>query len=202
MDAKSEIRREMRSKRKALTSEERALASGVICQKLISDRRITGALSRECGALAVYLASKDEIDLDDFIAGMLERGVDVVAPRWNGEAYDLARLKSLSEEDLRLGPMSIREPAEADIVKPADVTVWIVPGLAFTASGSRLGFGGGWYDRFLSLSRRGALKIGVAHAFQLVEELPEEPHDIRLDRIITDMMDIWPARACASINTA
>ncbi len=186
MDVKSAIRREMRSKRKALTSEERTLASGVICQKLLNDNRIMGALSKEGGALAVYLASKDEIDLSDFISTMLDCGVDVVSPRWNGEVYDLARLKNLADEDLRLGPMSIREPAEADIVKPADVSVWIVPGLAFTANGSRLGYGGGWYDRFLSHSCKGSLKIGVAHAFQLVEELPEEPHDIRLDRIVTD----------------
>ncbi len=190
MDVKSAIRREMRSKRKALTSEERALASGVIRQKLLSDRRIMETLSKQGGALAVYLSSKEEIDLDDFIAGMFKRGVDVVAPHWNGETYDLARLKSLSDDDLRLGPMSIREPAEADIVKPADVSVWIVPGLAFTASGSRLGYGGGWYDRFLTSSCRGSLKIGVAHAFQLVEELPEEPHDIRLDRIVTDCTNL------------
>ena len=49
------------------------------------------------------------------------------------------------------GPMNILEPAEADIVKPADVEVWVIPGLAFTKDGKRLGYGGGWYDRLLAV---------------------------------------------------
>ena len=98
---------------------------------------------------------------------MLDRGVKVVAPRWNGKTYELSRLKRLAECDLRRGPMGILEPAEAKIVKPSEVAAWIVPGLAFTANAK--GF-----------------KIGVAHDFQIVENLPHEPHDIRLIRIVTD----------------
>ena len=49
------------------------------------------------------------------------------------------------------GPMNILEPAEADIVKPADVEVWVIPGLAFTKDGKRLGYGDGWYDRLLAV---------------------------------------------------
>ncbi|MCR5413941.1 MAG: 5-formyltetrahydrofolate cyclo-ligase [Kiritimatiellae bacterium] len=177
----------MRAKRKALAPEERANASSAICRKLLDDQTIAEKLSGREGALAVYLASKEEIDLADFIAVMIERGADVVSPRRNGGAYELARLKSLSERDLRYGPMNIREPAEADIVEPGDVSVWIVPGLAFTNDGKRLGYGGGWYDRLLSASRKNSLKLGVAFDFQLVDDLPSEPHDRRLDRIVTDI---------------
>ena len=79
--------------------------------------------------------------------------------------------------------MNILEPAEAEIVSPLEVAAWIVPGLAFTRDGRRLGYGGGWYDRLLASARKGSLKIGVAHEFQVVEDLPHEPHDIRLDRL-------------------
>ena len=184
-ETKDAIRRRMREMRKALTPEKREQALKTVCGKLIRDGVIADKVgpSGHGEPLAVYLASPDEIDLSDFISKMLRRGVNVVAPRWNGETYELARLKSLSDGDLRRGPMNILEPAEAETVDPADIAVWIIPGLAFTDDGRRLGYGGGWYDRLLASARKGSLKIGVAHEFQIVGELPREPHDISLDRI-------------------
>lgn len=175
----------MRALRRALSTEERERTSKSICAKLGSDNAIidaTGPLAGG-GAVAVYLASPDEIDLSDFIREMLNRGVDVVSPRWNGETYELARLRGLSEGDLRRGPMNILEPAESEIVNPSEVAVWIVPGLAFTKDGRRLGYGGGWYDRLLGSARENALKIGVAYEFQILDDLPCEPHDIMLNYI-------------------
>ena len=176
----------MRAQRRALTPEERERASKVICAKLIYDGNISVAVDpfEGGGAVAVYLATPDEIDLSDFIREMLDRGVKVVAPRWNGKTYKLVRLKSLSEGDLRRGPMGILEPKASRIVKPSKVAAWIVPGLAFTIHGDRLGYGGGWYDRLMSNAK--GFKIGVAHEFQIVENLPREPHDIQLIRIVTD----------------
>lgn len=185
-ETKDDIRRRMRAIRRALAPEERERAAKVICAKLIDDDLISVAADpfEGGGAVAVYLASPDEIDLSEFILEMLERGVKVVAPRWNGETYELAKLKSLSEGDLRHGPMNILEPAEAEIVRPSEVAAWIVPGLAFTIRGDRLGYGGGWYDRLMADAK--GFKIGVAHEFQIVKNLPHEPHDIPLIRIVTD----------------
>ena len=64
------------------------------------------------------------------------------------------------------------------------VDVWLVPGLAFTRNGKRLGHGGGWYDRLLADAPKDALKIGIAHAFQVVDDLPGEPHDILLSKVV------------------
>lgn len=188
MTSKNDIRSIMRSRRKALAPAVRERASETICEKLIQDSSIAAAVDPidGAGALAVYLASDEEIDLSRLVDNMLGRGVTVVSPRWNGESYDLARLRSLAERDMRRGPMHILEPAEADVADPKEVAAWIVPGLAFTTDGKRLGYGGGWYDRLLSAARSGSLKIGVAHGFQVVGDLPSEPHDIRLDRIVTD----------------
>jgi 5-formyltetrahydrofolate cyclo-ligase len=72
---------------------------------------------------------------------------------------------------------------------PPDSTrpdVVIVPGIAFTAAGDRLGQGGGWYDRFLVGIRDDCVTIGVGFEPQLVDELPTEPHDVVLDLVITD----------------
>jgi 5-formyltetrahydrofolate cyclo-ligase len=116
---------------------------------------------------------------------MLARDVTVVSPRWNGETYELAKLKGLSERHLRRGPMNILEPAEAELVEPSDIAVWIVPGLVFTQDGKRIGYGGGWYDRLLA-GAKSSVKIGVAHEFQIVDDLPHEPHDIQLTCVVTD----------------
>ena len=183
---KGDLRQEMRARRRAVSANERAKASAAICAKLAARADADVFLNPlETGSpVAVYLASRDEIDLRAYIEKLLRRGCKVVAPRWNGETYDLAVLKGLDAERLRRGPMGILEPAEAEIVQPQDVFVWIVPGLAFTRDGRRLGYGGGWYDRFLAAAPKDAVKLGVAYSFQIVDDLPAEPHDIPLTAII------------------
>ena len=75
-------------------------------------------------------------------------------------------------------PESDVEPTWPDLV--------IVPGLAFTADGARLGQGGGWYDRFLSAVRSDCTTIGVCFSEQVVDALPVEPHDVAVDHVVTD----------------
>ena len=82
--------------------------------------------------------------------------------------------------------MGILEPAGAEIVPPKDVGTWLVPGLAFTRDGKRLGYGGGWYDRLLAEASEDAPKYGIAHAFQILDDLPSEPHDILLSGVVDD----------------
>ena len=183
---KDEIRRAMRERRRALTPEARRAASEIICAKLAADTNIGLRIDPLDGGspIAVYLASPQEIDLSPFIRKILESGVKVVAPRWNGETYELAVLKGLDDAHLRKGPMGILEPAEAEIVSPKAVGVWLIPGLAFTRNGKRLGYGGGWYDRLLADAPKDAWKIGIAHAFQIADDLPSESHDILLSKVI------------------
>lgn len=64
--------------------------------------------------------------------------------------------------------------------------VVIVPGLAFTADGRRLGQGGGWYDRFLAARRQDCVAVGVGFREQLLESVPTEQHDVVLDLVVTD----------------
>ncbi|HUF97333.1 MAG TPA: 5-formyltetrahydrofolate cyclo-ligase [Ilumatobacter sp.] len=80
---------------------------------------------------------------------------------------------------------SVLLPEDDPLPHATTVDVVIVPGLAFTIEGDRLGQGGGWYDRFLSGLRPEAVTIGVAFAPQIVDALPVEPHDIRVDHVIT-----------------
>ena len=82
---------------------------------------------------------------------------------------------------------SARAEVAAGADRPGDCsTLSSCPGLAFTADGRRLGQGGGHYDRFLPRLRAGCVTIGAAFAEQLVDDLPTEPHDVRLDLVVTD----------------
>ncbi|MBR1586893.1 MAG: 5-formyltetrahydrofolate cyclo-ligase [Kiritimatiellae bacterium] len=183
---KAVLRRAMKARRRELAADEKSAADAVICEKLKA-RTDIGEMVDPHGfgrPLAVYLASQDEIDIDSCVEHMLRAGVKVVVPRWNGETYELARLNGLDEKNLRRGPMGIREPIDADVVSPKDVHAWIVPGLAFTRDGKRLGYGGGWYDRLLASAPEGAVKIGVAYSFQIADDLPSEPHDIPLADVV------------------
>ncbi len=187
---KGDVRREMRARRRTISAEERAEASAVICAKLAARTDVLLDPLETNSPVAVYLASRDEIDLAAYIGELLRNGRRVIAPRWNGETYDLAVLKGLDERHLRRGPMGILEPVDAEIVQPQEVFVWIVPGLAFTRDGRRLGYGGGWYDRFLAAAPKNAVKLGVAYSFQIVEDLPVEPHDVPLTAIVDEAADL------------
>lgn len=182
----------MRERRGALTPEARRAASAALSKRLfVTDRDLGKAISKK-GPIAVYLASKEEIDLTDFISAALSFGCVLVAPRWNGTEYELVRIENL--EMLVKGPHGILEPPAGPVVRPRDVRAWLVPGLAFTRKGGRLGYGGGWYDRLLCKVPKRVPKIGIAYAFQLVDELPAEPHDIRLTFVVScdDLADVKP----------
>lgn len=69
-------------------------------------------------------------------------------------------------------------------VEPSAVDVVVVPGVAFTVDGRRLGQGGGWYDRFLAGVRSDALVVGVGFAAQIVDGIPVEPHDVTMDLVV------------------
>jgi 5-formyltetrahydrofolate cyclo-ligase len=74
----------------------------------------------------------------------------------------------------------------APIVAPESVDLFLVPGLAFTAAGARLGRGGGYYDRLLPLRRAASTALGVCFALQIVAAIPREPHDQVVDAVVTE----------------
>lgn len=188
---KDEIRSKMRARRKSVSPEVRALAGKELSKRLLKENREFGAVLAEKGLIAVYLASKEEIDLSEFITAALSGGCELVAPRWNGTDYELVHLDDLNT--LVKGPHGILEPPKGEVMRPEDVRAWLVPGLAFTKEGGRLGYGGGWYDRLLDKASANSPKIGIAYDFQLVNELPSEPHDVRL----TDIVSFDASQKCA-----
>lgn len=153
--AKKLLREEMKRRRAAVPAEERARKSGELCRKL-------AALAGDAKTVCCYRALATELDLSEFIDGCRGRGVEVVFPESDGG-----------------------RPASYSVPESGRVDLWICPGLAFTAGGGRVGFGGGWYDRFLAAAAPGSRAYGVAYAFQVVESVPQGPHDRLLDGVVT-----------------
>ena len=88
------------------------------------------------------------------------------------------------ESRLELGSFHIEEPTGDNVVNPEDIELIVVPAVAYDRKGNRLGRGKGFYDRLLQTTK--ATKVGIGYEFQLVDEVPVEPHDVGVDIIITE----------------
>jgi 5-formyltetrahydrofolate cyclo-ligase len=128
-----------------------------------------------------YAPIKQEVDTTGMISLAL-REKTVCLPVVRGG--EIVPVEVEDESWLARGRFGIIEPRAGNPVDAKDIDVVIVPGIGFDVRGNRLGYGRGYYDRFLKTAR--AAKIGLAYDFQVVEALPVHDHDVRVDRIITE----------------
>jgi 5-formyltetrahydrofolate cyclo-ligase len=187
-EEKRALRRVVRAARDARSPAQRAAASRAVAARLAALPELAAARR-----LVAYAATPREVDLDDWLRQRLADGTELYLPWVAADARDgpgvrLARVTDLAE--LAPGWRGLREPRHAageQGVDPAVADAAVVPGLAFDPQGMRLGQGGGHLDRLLAALRPGALVVGVAFDVQVVDgPLPEEPHDVRMDIVVTE----------------
>lgn len=130
--------------------------------------------------ILIYHSLPDELDTRRFLDKWKNRK-KFFLPRVNGVNLEILPYE---ESRLEIGSFHIEEPSGDELHPVEEIEVIIVPGVAFDRKGHRLGRGKGYYDRLLQTAA--ATKIGVGYEFQLVEEIPVEPHDVRMDIIITE----------------
>jgi len=178
MLSKAAIRNEIRAARDALGGQPRSDASQAICERLLALPAI-----RDAKSWLVYVSTRSEVQTHDLIRTLLARGNVVTAPLVTGPERMIAcRIGSF--EELRLGEFGILEPPRGDPYLEF-IEVCVCPGLAFTERGERLGWGQGYFDRYLG-AQPPELAIGVAYECQIIAELPQEIHDRRMDFVITE----------------
>jgi 5-formyltetrahydrofolate cyclo-ligase len=136
--------------------------------------------------ILAYLPLAQEVDLQNLMRGWIEEGKTVCVPvaNWEDNTMQAVLLTSMEPEALIESKHGLREPKERFFVPTELIDIVLVPGLAFDASGGRLGRGGGFYDRFLARTRP-PMSIGVAFDEQMVDRLHLDPHDILLTAIAT-----------------
>lgn len=129
--------------------------------------------------ILMYHSLPDELQTIAFLKKWSSRK-KFFLPRVNGVNLDIL---PYDQTRLELGSFQIEEPTGDDLTDPSEIELIIVPAVAFDRNGNRLGRGKGFYDRLLQTTS--ATKIGVGYDFQLIEEIPAEPHDIPMDMVIT-----------------
>lgn len=173
---KRDARRAIRSEIAKLSTEEKAALSSQIFSKIATSKEI-----EQAAVVALFIALSDEPQTTDFIERLLSQNKRIVVPRIEGEKMEFYDIS----DGVAVGAFGIMEPIATVPVKPSEIDVMIVPGVAFTRNGARLGRGKGFYDKYLSHNNFRACTIGVCYPCQLVENLPTEEHDRRLDLVVS-----------------
>lgn len=176
---KGEIRQSMQDKRWAMAEVLRGKAAQAIMKRILGMPSVAEAVRIFC-----YVSRPPEVDTWELIAALLDRGKEVYCPRMlSGDTMEAVRIDDI--QDLKRSKFGIFEPlTNQDTAAAEEMDVALVPGLAFDRKGTRLGYGKGYYDRFL---RDGdIIKIGIGYAIQIVDTLPEAPHDMGMDMVVTE----------------
>ena len=166
----------MRQLNRALDSRQRLRASAAIFSAV---ERLPEF--RAARTVAVFAALPDEPATDEVLARWASTR-RVVLPRVEGDAM---RFYACRPDALVFGAFGILEPQGERPCPAGEIDLVVCPGVAFTADGRRLGRGRGYYDRYLGDPAFRGFRVGVCYAHQLVDALPVEPHDVRMDRVIT-----------------
>lgn len=177
---KDEIRHAMKAKLTALEPMEYRRLNTLIRQQFLQL-----PIVRYSRRIMLYYSINYEVETVSIIQELLNQGKEIAlpacAPRKN---LLVGRIKDIKE--LVKGKFGLWEPSLAGpTIDPSDLDLIIVPGLAFDCQGFRLGYGAGYYDRFLI--KTSALKIGLAYDFQIIPSLPVESFDIPVDTVLTPL---------------
>lgn len=157
--------------------------------KKINNRFLSLPQLEDSRKIMAYASMRKEIETFDLMEELLDRGFLLYLPYTRKDIIDLgtAQINDLNS-DLKEGVYGVQEPVarlREDEV-PADLDLIIVPGACFTTNGYRIGYGGGYYDSFLSKHANSALKIGFCYERFIVDSIPVEEHDVPVDLIITE----------------
>ena len=184
MQDKATVRHGILAARDAIARDERLVKSSAIGLKLVEQAEYIGS-----GTILFYLNFRSEAATRTIIDAALTAGKKVLLPKVDRKAHRLRlfEVKDLGA-DLEAGYMGIYEPMEsvARPASPEEADLVIMPGVGFDTSGRRLGYGGGYYDRLIETLRPDAKLIALAFDAQVVDEIPAEEHDKKVDKIITE----------------
>ncbi|MBD5206722.1 MAG: 5-formyltetrahydrofolate cyclo-ligase [Bacteroidales bacterium] len=170
---KNEIRRKIKAMRNLLLETEKQSAADEIFARLENTAAFLLA-----DHILMYHSLPDEVSTRGFLR------------KWNGrKKFYLPRVNGVNleilpyeESRLELGSFHIEEPTGENTVSPEEIELVVVPGVAYDRIGNRLGRGKGFYDRLLATTH--ATKVGVGYEFQIVDSIPAEPHDVKMDMVI------------------
>jgi 5-formyltetrahydrofolate cyclo-ligase len=187
---KASVRKKLIEKRDAIPPEVRNVKNRLILDRLLGLDEI-----RNARIIFFFASFRSEVDTFGMIRHLIGDGKKIVLPVVDRESrrltlYEIKDLAELSSGYMGIPEPSLRTPERLADINEADAAV--VPGAAFDPEGNRIGYGGGYYDILLSGLKKKIPVIAVAYEEQVADTIPSEPHDIKVDLIVTDRRTIRP----------
>ena len=181
---KKEFRKKIIALRKEKDEDFIRHNSDIITEKLLNLDCI-----KDAKTIMLYLDFNNEVITDNLVTKLISLGKIIASPITLLEERKLipSQITDL-KNGIQYGVYNIREPKPeySPIIDVKDLDVIIVPAVAYDKNCYRLGYGGGFYDRFLENIRDDAVTIGIAFDLQIFDEIPKEDHDAQLDYIVTE----------------
>jgi len=186
--AKAALRKEVQNKIAALTSEEKKRQTENVLKKLFALPAF-----QTSKRVSVFLSTEDEVSTEPIIRNIFENEKLCFVPRYNKAVMEMVKLHSMKDwEELPLTKWNIKQPKLSEerdnALDTGGLDLVIVPGVAFTPTGVRMGHGKGYYDTFLIKLKKQQSKpvVTVALAFkeQVLDEVPKHDHDVKIDIIL------------------
>lgn len=181
---RQQLRKIILAQRDKLAQDERSLKSKKIVENFWHLNEATGAV-----CIFVYASFRSEVETTGLIDQCIAMGKVVAVPYTDVQSKQLLPFQITDPaKDLRPGYCSIPEPDPLQATKiPAEkIDIAVIPGSVFDIKGGRLGYGGGYYDRFLQNAAPQAKRIGFAYEMQVVKKVPMLAHDQQLDILVTE----------------
>jgi len=179
---KAEVRQACLCQRTSLGKEERKRKSVLIQQKLMALPEF-----QQAKIVMLFLNFREEVETTALAEATIACKKKLVLPRCAPHGVLLPIEVRDLEQDLESGAYGIREPKLAlGVVDPSEIDLIIVPGSGFDLQGNRLGYGGGYYDRFFMLINPLTPKVALAFECQVIEQVPTDKHDAIMTMLITE----------------
>ncbi len=178
---KRRVREKILSRRDKEPEDLRGKKSRRIKKRLFSLKEF-----KEAHTILFYYSKGSEVKTKEMMEEALRKGKRVLLPRVRRREIYLGEIKEL-EKDVEKGSFGILEPKEASKkATPKGIDLVILPGIAFDLKGRRVGYGLGYYDRFLKRLPKKVSLVALAYDFQIVNSLPGKRHDRRVGKVITE----------------
>lgn len=179
---KRKLREQILCKRKAMVCSEVEQKSREIKKRLFSS-----SWYKDATCILFYVSFNNEVNTHTMIQESFDKGKKIIIPKIDIKKKALILSRLINWDDLCPGSYSILEPKDTCVTKVpfSSIDLCIIPGIVFDCEGNRIGYGGGYYDRLLQ-SKCTAHRIGLAFELQIVKSIPAEPHDKKVEGIITE----------------
>jgi 5-formyltetrahydrofolate cyclo-ligase len=182
LKSKLELRKIVSKRKSILSYSDKEKLDGIVFNKIINDNYYKAS---RC--IFIFVSYNGEVDTHRIIKYALKDKKIVCVPKVISKKEGMISVKIDKFEDLKPGTYGILEPTDtSSTINACNIDMVFVPGAAFSKSCGRVGYGGGFYDRFLKNTNEWCKKIALAYDFQIFDEVPMEKYDVWMDGIITN----------------